>query len=765
MLPRGHLSGQDDSYKSELLPLSPKRGDLHKKRSQSPTVGQNLHRKLQKSLQGPEDNSLHDLSSVDTTCTKADLTPSGENSRSDCQDGIGVVKDTISGLNEGIRNEEEKEEMEDEEAEQGSSNIVEHILKELKGINKIQEEISDLRQYLTSVRGSVDEVSCCVDAVLSEIGELYSGASAAPHPSPVSQTTHIRRGSLGRQNAITSLQGRDTNPLLDLKDCGKDSGCIPSHRSPKQWQVDRGTLQSDQQTDQENSEQSSCYLGLHRGCDYQSTSSLSSCYSSNCPEAGFLYGDTEYDRWPSVDMQHSVSGEGGWSEEDICSCANSREGGLEDCLDVWDRYATEETQSSTPGHSSHNSSEHLSLLFGHHYNSPSSSSSMVDWRPPRLQTEEENLECDCSANCPYSRSSGYHTMDACANDLGSGPSRSLSCSTVLLTDCDDGYLEPHSLCDDCPSSGDTLDLGSADSLDREWTDHSISRDEAEESLSQESSEIDPESTKTPNVSFDVTTFSKAVLTFRSAVKGALKKLEGSNPEGVKDDSGSVTSPSPVRKASEPKEEQGSTEYTEGEISLTENHTQFGTPKEESDVSVYVDCCETHENLPCSTKASPYEASHSPCTPTEYHSVEISQNKGECSTDGELSNLDLTPDHCPARQRESPLGPVLSTDEVQLSPIRENHVLDEVNQGKPIDASHRERIANFQRILREKRQTHRRLSKSAQGSQGSQGSHGSQGSQGSQSQDEFIPECGGEDNQVTHTTLAPYLSCTYFSCLF
>uniref|UniRef100_A0A8C3G6V1 Unc-13 homolog B n=1 Tax=Cyclopterus lumpus TaxID=8103 RepID=A0A8C3G6V1_CYCLU len=601
MLPRGQLSGHDEPHKSELLPLSPKRQDLHGKKSHSPKVGRSLRRTLQKCLQGPEDNSLHDLSSVETICTKAD------HSTSACQD----VEDSLPRLIEKIRNIEDKKEREDEEAEEGSSNIVEHILKELKGINKIQEEISDLRQYLTSVRGSVDEVSCCVDAVLSEIGELYSGASAAPHPSPVSKTSRIRRGSLGRQNAITSLQGSDTSPLLDRNDCRKDLGCMPSHRSPKQWHVDRFTLQSDQQTDQENSKQSSnmcmlgptkpdpCYLERHRGHDNQSTSSLSSCHSSNCQGASLLSGDTEYGRWPSDDMQHSISGEGRWSEEEICFCANSGEK-LENCVDVWDRCTTEETQSSTPGPSSHNSSEHLSLLFGNHYNSPSSSSSTTDWRPPRLPTEEENLECDCSANCPYSLSSGYHTIDACANKLGSEPSRSLSCSTVLLTDCDDGYLEPHSLCDDRPSSGDTLDLGSADSLDREWTYHSISRDEAGEYLSQESYEIDPDSAaNTPNIGFDGTTFGKAVLTFRSALKGALKKLEGSHPEDVKDDGGSEAPPFPVRESSEPKEEQGSTDYTEGDVSLTENTTLFGTQKEQSEASVDVDCCKTHEDKSCS----------------------------------------------------------------------------------------------------------------------------------------------------------------------
>uniref|UniRef100_A0AAQ4PJ74 Unc-13 homolog B n=1 Tax=Gasterosteus aculeatus aculeatus TaxID=481459 RepID=A0AAQ4PJ74_GASAC len=594
MLPRGHPGGQDELYKPEPLPVSHKRQDL--KRSQSPKVGQSLRRKLQQCLQGPEDDSLHDLSSVETICTKAD------NSTSACLDGIGAVEDTLPGLIEKIRNIEEKKERGDEEEEGGSGNIVEHILKELKGINKIQEEISDLRQYLTSVRGSVDEVSCCVDAVLSEIGELYSGASAAPHPTRAAETSRIRRGSLGRQNAITSLQGSDTDPLLHRSKCGDDSKRLPSHRSPKDWHNDTVNPQLEHQTDNENSKHDSnmSMLGpskpepsyLDRGHDYQSTSSLSSCHSSNFPGASLRSGDTEYEGWPSDDMQHSVSGEGAWSEEDICSCGNSGEE-LENGVSVWRGCTTEGTQSITPGHSSHNSSEHFALLFGHQHNSPSNSSSRLDWI--RLPTEQENLECDCSANCPYSRSSGYHTMDACANKLGSEPSGSPSRSTVLLTDCDDAYLQSHSLCDDCASSGDTLDLGSADSLDKEWTDHTISRDEAGDSLSQESSEIDPDSeARTPNVGVNVTTFSKAVFTFQSALKGALKKLEGSSPEGVKDDSGSEAPESPVRDASDLKEEQRRTDLTEAAVSLTENPTQLGPPKKQGKASAQVDCGDTHE---------------------------------------------------------------------------------------------------------------------------------------------------------------------------
>uniref|UniRef100_A0AAX7TMB0 Unc-13 homolog B n=1 Tax=Astatotilapia calliptera TaxID=8154 RepID=A0AAX7TMB0_ASTCA len=734
MFPRGHVSGEDEPNELEPVPLSPKKSELQKKKTQLPNVGQSLCKKLQKCLQAPEDNSFHDQISVSKTITKANPTISEKDRNSDCQDGSEVVEASIPKILERITNEEWRQKMEDEEADH--SNVVEHILKELKGINKIQEEISDLRQYLTSVRGSVDEVSCCVDAVLSEIGELYSGASAVTHPSPVSQTRHTRHGSLDRQNAISSPHTGDPNPLLDCNDYGRDSGYVSSHRSPKQWH-DQATCRTVHQKDQEYLEQSSdmrlsdvCYLELHCDQNYQSTSSLSSCQSSNCPEAAFLPGDTEYSRWPTADIQHSISREGGWSEEDVSSCANSGEE-LESFLGVWNRRAREDTQSSTPGHSSHNSSEHLSLLFGTHYNSPSSSSSQVDWRPLRQEAEGENLECDCAANCPFSRSSGYHTTDACANELESGPSWSLSCSTVLLTDCDDGYLEPHSPCDYCPSSGDTLDLGSAESLDREWTDHSISREDVGETLSPESPEIDPESTpRTADVGFDATSFSKAVLTVRSALKGAFKKLEGLNTEDEKDDSGTEPPPSLGKQISEPEDEHITVDYTEGEISLTENYPHFATSKEDSDPSVYMDCLEMHENLSCSLQASPHKASPSPGTPTEYHSVEISQGKGDYSTDEELSKFDITPDHQYAtRQDESPLGPVRNQDEVRLSPIRENHVLHEENQerltdekqGRLTDASHRARIENFQRILREKRQTRHRLSKSAQGSHGSQGS--------------------------------------------
>uniref|UniRef100_A0A8C7URY4 Uncharacterized protein n=1 Tax=Oncorhynchus mykiss TaxID=8022 RepID=A0A8C7URY4_ONCMY len=572
--------------------------------------------------------------------TSLPTSPSGENSSSECQDGIGVVEDTHRpSPSEGKEEEEEK----DEEGEKGTSDIVEHILKELRGINKIQEEISDLRHYLTSVRGSVDEVSCCVDAVLNEIGELCSYGASAPGPQTqlypqTPQRLSVRRGSLGRQNAVTAFHRRDTSPLLERRHKSWDIDPVmmmPPQGSPKRWRERLPPFQPEL-PDQENSDHSSdvpcsgsSLSNLERGYahDCPSTSSLSSGQSSNTLDRDTRYRSGKFgvwqSGWASADMQHSVSGDGGWSgengwsEEDVCSCLNSGEEVEEHCGGPggWARYTTGET-SSTPGQSSHSSSEHLSLLFSCHKNSPSTSSSVVDWRPPRQQGSNGHLECDCSANCPYSRSSGYHTVDAYADDVGScGPSRSISHSTVLLTDCDDGYLEPHSSCDHRPSSFDALDMGSARSLDREWTEQSVPGDDAGEWESGDLPSPEPENTQPLNVGFDVKSIEKAVLNFRSALKGALRKLERSSLEHGRDDSESEAAPSPVRPCSP--------EPPEGEITLPTDHVHSGSPLEEySEASMYVDCSPAQENLLCSLQAaSTKESTHSPCTPTEYHSME------------------------------------------------------------------------------------------------------------------------------------------------
>ncbi|XP_072569937.1 uncharacterized protein [Paramormyrops kingsleyae] len=632
MLSRNRFNGQDGT--GIIQHKRAKKKDLAKKRMQNPKVAQGLRSKIQKFLQGAGEHSSHD-SCHSTVEIEKDMfvcgikrvsstggfscqhvpndqghtgTSSTSSARKIEQNKKGSIKIPCNGprhddmiLNEigSILNEKDRRgalgqgkdlaggssftpsnstseaELDRKQEEPGSSDIVEHILKELRGINKIQAEISDLRQYLTSVRGSVDEVSCCVDAVLTEIESIRSGATAGPfHPErPRSHCGSLSKDCTapvapwrmpsGPRSEYYTYRKNDTlssTQKSPMRRTGSSFQASPMYSSCSQLSVsnsygqgDQGTLvQSSRVSCSVEKKDSLGYLEQQHGQECPSTSSLSSGNSSKSNSSepvgqGVVcsHHHPEYKSWAASGMPHSLSGEAVWSEEGVYSQQNSiDEGERSEEPDLWDQYGGGDT-SSTPGQSSLSSSEHLSLLFGRHYNSPSTSPSLADWRAPehRLKDPEAalhhqmhnpNLECKGPASYLYSRSSGHHTMEAYADETASGPSRSLSHnSTIILTDCDD-YCQH---CELCPLA-DTQDTGSTESVERDWADQVYPSYDAEAPgeegyfcLNSAHSGLGSETSELPNVGFNVKTIGKAVLTFQSALKGALRKLEGTSSPG------------------------------------------------------------------------------------------------------------------------------------------------------------------------------------------------------------------------------------------
>uniref|UniRef100_A0A8C2D0T7 Protein unc-13 homolog B n=1 Tax=Cyprinus carpio TaxID=7962 RepID=A0A8C2D0T7_CYPCA len=477
----------------------------HTKTSKSTVIGQGRRN---------SDGSI----SISSIMGMKGLEPKDQAEDSGCVEGRGAMDNKPSQSRDSDK---------DKKREGGSSTIVDHILKELQGINKIQEEISDLRQYLTSVSGSVDEVSCCVDAVLLEIEELYS-VGAVGNPSP--QRVHQRNP--GRENAVALPQSRNNSPVIKHRKLEKNEGRpLTARLYMSVWDVETDYRDVPRRTKLHNRKTSdnldapcsrfkkSSYCHLY-GQEFTSTSSLSSGHSSNSrdQEGSYYSRETDQDNrgWRCSQMSLSVSGEGGWSEEDYCSCQNSAdELGTVGRPDTWYRYNGGETS-----HSSRSSSEHLSLLFGNHNDSPSSSSSVVDWRHPKNQTVTD-IGCDCTSNCMYSRSSGYHTMDTYADESYSGPSRSLSCSTGGMTDYDDGCRNLHSSCEHCLCDMDS---------EKDWPEE-VCPDVPEDQYDPDYFEnTDTEESQLPNLGYDVVKISKAMLTFHSALRGALTELDTPEPQ-------------------------------------------------------------------------------------------------------------------------------------------------------------------------------------------------------------------------------------------
>lgn len=343
---------------------------------------------------------------------------------------------------------------EDEDKEEASSAIIDHILKELRGINKIQEEISDLRDYLTSVRGSVEEVSSCVDAVLLEIEGIrssskegsgtWSGIGCKDGPS-VHKRPASAYGSLG--NAVPKSSSNYFPPICNEHRNTHEEFLPTRSRKATVSQILTSAAQLELEETDDTSDHSSDipegatastlnfgFLEQRDGQDCLSTSSLSSGHSSKSEsdlerlsssrprnEQAVRNGK---DIWTntvppqtreSVWHRETCHLRGGYLEMDdgesalCCEAAGSWDhcrgaGGYGGSL-----------QSST------GSAEHVSINSGKHYNSLASSSSRKEWQSRKRRPQSHPKVHDPStrfenstvgySDVSYPQSAGYRSAE------------------------------------------------------------------------------------------------------------------------------------------------------------------------------------------------------------------------------------------------------------------------------------------------------------------------------------------------------------------
>lgn len=450
---------------------------------------------------------------------------------------------------------------EDEDKEEESSAIIEHILKELRGINKIQEEISDLRDYLTSVRGSVEEVSSCVDAVLLEIEGIRSSNKPGAHAGTWSGVGCKDGPSCRRRPASAYGSLGSAVPK-------SESNCFPQacnerhsiHRelllsqpedstvSPIAESVDHRELEEPEEPE-DTSEHSSDipvgaiarklsfgYLDRQDGQDCLSTSSLSSGHSSKS-ESDIERPSSSHGRkqertrdgeehWTNAVPTHSGPMESVWHRE--TAYIREHEGVSPLCCEgagSWEQYSGA-TGYGTSGQCSNASSEHLSIHSGKHYNSPASSSSREEWQPRRRRpqnqsgihgsadpSENSTVAYECAADLSYPQSSGYHSVDghdAEAEESDFRHSADLSFTTTCQVETYLAYDESTAMT---------------------WTEPSCLTDASNQSLGNQFSH--PGNADPQAGGFNVKRIGRAVLDFSSALRGALRKLEAPgavNPE-------------------------------------------------------------------------------------------------------------------------------------------------------------------------------------------------------------------------------------------
>lgn len=486
----------------------------------------------------------------------------------------------------------EEDEDEEEEEEEESSAIVEHILKELRGINKIQAEISDLREYLTSVRGSVDEVSSCVEAVLMEIegmrsvskpamdswagavglkegcSDLYHEKCSSPYDTRMdkSHTAESLCAGSDYQPQEFRVHGKPykmaLNQLSDNKRFGSvyEDICTLSnvespnpdiHVSPELETFDQS---SDIHPGSRVRKMSFGYLERQDGQDCPSTSSLSSGQSSKSesdPDRLEPGCPSENQDWNQMSLPRSVSRSTGWSEDN----EYFRQGSFEDadgCMeegDTWERCRDEEA-CSTLGRSSAGSSDRLSFVSSRHYNSPASTSSREEWLSTKKRNQKREIEAmersseDIMLQC--SGSTQYIPTEVYKSEMGDfahpGDTSHGITSTMLSQDGNSTFSSNQSSYHQTPEAFLAGHSHSAEAARQVPTLVDVTRSAASSDPGVTSFAL-PDAADASNTGFNVKRFGKAVLDFKSVLWVALKKLEGAQSPGDKTEATLVSSPS------------------------------------------------------------------------------------------------------------------------------------------------------------------------------------------------------------------------------
>ncbi|KAI4896704.1 hypothetical protein NFI96_006646 [Prochilodus magdalenae] len=651
-------------------------------------------------------------------------------------------------------------EEEEEETEEESSAIIEHILKELRGINKIQEEISDLREYLSSVRGSVEEVSSCVDAVLMEIEGIRSGTKPGATPRDL-PSHHFRSESPFNESyeethtvqcagVSGDLEAGYEAPLHCEVQCQAFCPQEPEFRRQRLTSRASSTFAS---TDdgvhgvfkQEQSLETRLgtvrrklsfgYLERQDGQDCPSASSLSSGQSSKSDSdherpSGLVHGPGEEQNWNQTGLRNSGSGEMRWSEED----PDSRPGSLEEAdgcigeVDTWDPSRDEDACIATE--SARVSSEHISISSSRHYNSPASTCGKEEWHghagrrnPCEMHVGSEGPDIEdgaCVAVVDHSRNSGYQVSQFYG--FSEPPGQNVPAAV------DERFTASSE--DNCTSF--TLSGGSVEGFAGPANTAPITSRNRQGRYPANSYQDLSETAEGSNVGFTVRRFGRAVLDFKTALRGALKKLEATGAT------------SPGAEASVPMFPHGEPQLglevpdrgtSKEEAPQVETEMPVSTPEEsrvDSTDSVSVEPKESPSNsanlfstVPepdaASLQTSPSqqsEPSGTPLSPEPYSPTDTALHVSEatlpdCVTTESISASLSAEEPVPQEEQGEPTGEATMEHHPQEESDSLTVAAGRAEGEHPLELSERDVrrlkcLRGFQQILREKRESRRHL---------------------------------------------------------